>query len=99
MLFFIEYSHIHPNKLTKDDLAVAHLRCFASDFKKLNKTMAVINAKIKLLRSNKDFWDKVLSNFSKDFNLPFISASDYYYMKGSFKYKKELDRGDFDVFN
>lgn len=95
-IVILNYSDKHPNLMTKDDLNIRYYNCFSKDLNKLKKVISIINSNAKNIRSNEAFWNEVLSNYAKDFDLPYTSPRDFYYTKEVFKNKKEFDAGFFD---
>lgn len=95
--FGLEFAKKNPALLTIDDHFLGYFSCTGKDLSKIKKIMQIINASVKKARTNKNFWSKVLKNYAKDFNLPHLEINNFYFTKDLFKYKKEIDRGDFDV--
>lgn len=96
---FFSFSHIDPQFLTKDDLIVNYYSCHGNDLKKLQNQIDIINNTIKKYRTNYPFWEKVLKQYAKDVNIPYVAPEHFFDYQETFKRKKEIDRGDFDLYN
>lgn len=90
-------SHRHPDLLNKNDIILAHFRCFGKNLALLKKVIKIVNERIKLIRTNKVFWEQVSRKFSKDFGIENDSLIEFDFMKEHFLNKKDLDNGFFDL--
>lgn len=94
----LKYSHFHPSEFKKENYLVKVYKCVGKDEKKMNKIITIINENAIKIRTDKLFWEKVLTQYAKDFKLPYEDPEHFYETSELFKQKKELDRGDFDLF-
>lgn len=94
-----DYSPVHPDKITKDDLILSVVRCNNPDKNKLAKIMNIINTSIKETRTNYAFLQKIMQQYSKDFpHMPYVDPKEFYLLKYMMQEKMAIDRGDFDLY-
>lgn len=91
-----EFSETHPNDSTNDDLNVVFVSCVGKKLVKLKKVNSILNQEIKKIRTNHQFWSKVLKQYSIDFSLPQYTPENFFFIKEIFKRKVDVDKGVFD---
>lgn len=94
---FYEYSKVHPNQFTIDDKIIIFYLCNGPDSTILKKRISIINQSLKEVRTNYEFWKKVMDQFHLDTKSPLIDPKETYDLKEHFKLKNQIDQGMFDL--
>lgn len=95
-IVFVDIAHVHPNSFTDNDLLLSYHYCTGKNLSKLKKVMSIINEQTKNLRTNNNFWHKVLAQWAKKHEVPYQSPSEFYGLSENFKRKAQIDQGFFD---
>lgn len=93
----LKFSHVPPAELSINDYQINAMRCTMKKKDQLEKVMKLIDIQARKIRGNKDFFTKMLQNYSKKFNVPYVAPEDFFYTKGGFDKTYDLRRGDFDL--
>lgn len=94
---FAEISFIHPKDFSIDENFVYYIECRGDNLKELELYISTINSVMKKFRGNYKFYEKVLKKFSQDLKIPYVAPEDFYGTKYTIKFKKEFDKGFFDL--
>lgn len=90
-------SNTHPDTHSIDDIIVTFPFCVGVHRNKMEMYIKLINEIVVKRRTNLNFWKAVLHNFAQDMEIPNDPPENFYYTKTMVEWKKEIDKGEFDL--